>query len=61
MEGSTIDIQIRACLLGDPSVGKTSLLNRYHHGMFSLQTTKTIGFDFILKETKVSDTMSARL
>ena len=49
MEGSTIDIQIRACLLGDPSVGKTSLLNRYHHGMFSLQTTKTIGFDFILK------------
>ena len=60
MEGS-IDIQIRACLLGEPTVGKTCLLNRYHQGCFTPNTTKTIGFDFILKQIQVSESMSVRL
>lgn len=36
-------------LLGDPGVGKTSLVLRYVNDSFSEQYTKTIGADFLVK------------
>ncbi len=36
-------------LLGDPGVGKTSLVLRYVNNSFSEQYTKTIGADFLIK------------
>lgn len=39
----------KVCLIGDSTVGKSALLNRYIHDKFTDQYTKTIGIDFGLK------------
>jgi small GTP-binding protein len=36
-------------ILGDPAVGKTSLIKRYTEGVFSESYSKTIGCDFLVK------------
>lgn len=33
-------------IIGDASVGKTSLMNRFVHGVFNVNYTSTIGVDF---------------
>lgn len=38
--------QFRLCLVGDPFVGKTSLLKRYYDSKFSSDYVNTIGCDF---------------
>ena len=41
---------LKIILLGDSSVGKTSLLNQYIKNEFSLQYKATIGADFLTKQ-----------
>ena len=43
---------LKVILLGDSSVGKTSLLNKYIKNEFSLQYKSTIGADFLTKQTQ---------
>lgn len=40
----------KVILLGDPKVGKTSLLARYVDGLFSDEYVQTIGANFLIKE-----------
>ena len=40
---------IKILVVGDSSVGKTSLLNQYCHGKFELNVQPTIGCDFSYK------------
>ena len=42
-------------ILGDGSVGKTSLLNRYADKEFNLDHIKTIGMDFVKTNFKSED------
>lgn len=42
-------------ILGDSSVGKTSLMNQYVKKHFSNQYKATIGADFLTKEVVVDD------
>lgn len=42
-------------ILGDSSVGKTSLMNQYVNKRFSNQYKATIGADFLTKEVVVDD------
>lgn len=41
---------VKIILLGDCSVGKTSLMNQYVHFKFSLHYKSTIGADFLTKK-----------
>ena len=43
---------LKVILLGDSSVGKTSLLNKYIKNEFALQYKATIGADFLTKQTQ---------
>ncbi len=45
----------KIALLGEPMVGKTSLIQRYVEGMFTEGYKSTIGVDFLVKETKLKD------
>lgn len=42
-------------ILGDSSVGKTSLMNQYVNKKFTNQYKATIGADFLTKEVMVDD------
>lgn len=46
---------VKLIVLGDSSVGKTSLLDRYVNGKFSLSYKATIGADFLTKDTMVEE------
>eukprot|EP01006_Ploeotia_vitrea_P041352 TRINITY_DN66504_c4_g2_i1.p1 TRINITY_DN66504_c4_g2~~TRINITY_DN66504_c4_g2_i1.p1 ORF type:complete len:240 (-),score=118.51 TRINITY_DN66504_c4_g2_i1:117-815(-) len=43
-------VETKVVILGHTSVGKTSLVNRYIRGQFSLNTTATIGAAFMKKD-----------
>lgn len=47
------DINAKFLILGDSSVGKSSLLLRYVDDVFSDSHTTTIGIDYKLKKVKV--------
>jgi small GTP-binding protein len=42
-------ISYKICIFGDGGVGKTTLINRYVQGIFTTNTTMTIGVDFHIK------------
>lgn len=46
---------MKVIILGDSSVGKTSLMNQYVNKRFSNQYKATIGADFLTKEVVVDD------
>ncbi|CAH1107773.1 unnamed protein product [Psylliodes chrysocephalus] len=46
---------LKVIILGDSSVGKTSLMNQYVNRKFSNQYKATIGADFLTKELTVDD------
>ena len=48
---------LKVIILGDSSVGKTSLMNQYVNKRFSNQYKATIGADFCTKEVAVDDRM----
>ena len=45
----------RICLLGDSSVGKTSLITRYANGIFKEEYLATIGLDYYTKEEMINN------
>ncbi|MFW9993182.1 MAG: Rab family GTPase [Candidatus Odinarchaeota archaeon] len=47
--GSNLEYHAKILLLGDPSVGKTSLLRKFVYGSFTSDYTATLGVDFLTK------------
>lgn len=48
-------IQIKLLLIGDSSVGKSSLLKLYHLGEVSTTLTPTLGCDYSVIHEKIND------
>ncbi|HEY0089954.1 MAG TPA: Rab family GTPase [Candidatus Lokiarchaeia archaeon] len=48
------EVKFKICILGDSSVGKTTLVNRYLTGLFK-DPSKTLGADFLIKYLDVSN------
>lgn len=48
-------VLLKVIILGDSSVGKTSLMNQYVNKRFSNQYKATIGADFLTKEVVIDD------
>merc|ERR1712205_189305 len=48
-------VLLKVIILGDSSVGKTSLMNQFVHRKFNAQYKATIGADFLTKEVMVDD------
>ncbi len=48
-------IEKKVVLFGDGGVGKTTLLERYIHGLFKADTLITIGVQFSVKKIKLND------
>ena len=48
------EVKFKVCILGDSSVGKTTLVNRYLTGLFK-DPSKTLGADFLIKYLDVSN------
>ena len=46
---------VKLLMLGDSSVGKTSLLNRFHEGNWNPNINTTIGLEFKIKTIQVED------
>ena len=58
---SEADYTFKIVLLGDPSVGKTSLAKRYVDNMFRLDYIMTIGMDVRSKIVHVQDNKLVKL
>ena len=61
MQGATKDIIKKICLLGDPAVGKTSLIRRYVFDMFDDKYITTIGTKVTKKTVEVDREMPSGL
>lgn len=49
-EGTSLcDIKYKIVFLGDMSVGKTSIIERFIHGVFDEKSQHTVGVDFLAK------------
>lgn len=46
---------LKVAILGDPAVGKTSLVIRYAHGYFREEYLKTVGTTFSVRDVEVGD------
>ncbi|MFW9822560.1 MAG: Rab family GTPase [Candidatus Thorarchaeota archaeon] len=52
-ENSTKNLVLKLALLGNPAVGKTSLLNKYIQHSFSNDYQPTLGVNIVVKEFKI--------
>ncbi len=48
-------VQMKLLLIGDSSVGKSSLLKLYHHGEVSTQLAPTLGCDYSVIKEKIGE------
>jgi len=55
------EILLKILLVGEPAVGKTSLLQRYVKGVFTSQYRSTIGTDFAMKIIRLADDLQVRI
>eukprot|EP00163_Fabomonas_tropica_P009315 TRINITY_DN1910_c0_g1_i6.p1 TRINITY_DN1910_c0_g1~~TRINITY_DN1910_c0_g1_i6.p1 ORF type:complete len:224 (-),score=49.56 TRINITY_DN1910_c0_g1_i6:225-896(-) len=55
------ELFLKVIVIGDGSVGKTSLLDRYVRNKFKPTTRHTIGVDFAIKEIKLDDGSPVKL
>ena len=55
MEDSKEALQLKIIVIGEPSVGKTSTIRKYCHGVFDHLYRATIGVDFAVKFTTVDE------
>ena len=51
----------KVILVGDPRVGKTSIVNRYVNDSFTEMTKPTVGYDFFKKDVKLDNGESMKL
>ncbi|ELP87450.1 hypothetical protein EIN_097170 [Entamoeba invadens IP1] len=49
------DYTFKILIIGEPSVGKTAIMERYCEGIFHEELISTIGVDFNSKLVKVGD------
>ncbi|ELT94920.1 hypothetical protein CAPTEDRAFT_101663 [Capitella teleta] len=56
-----MDRTFKLLTIGDPGVGKTSLVQRYVHGYYTKDYKATLGVDFALKLVKWSDNVTIKL
>ena len=61
MKNQEREVIYKVLVVGDPSVGKSSLIKRYVHNTFSPNYRSTIGVDFALKIIKWDDKTNVRL
>jgi Ras-related protein Rab-7A len=52
---TTRSVQLKVIILGDSSVGKTSLMNQYVNRRFTGQYKATVGADFLKKSMYVDN------
>ena len=55
------DITFKIITLGNAGVGKTSILNRFHSGIFEENTRSTIGIDFSIKQLILKNNIAIKL
>jgi Ras-related protein Rab-32 len=55
------ELLYKILIIGDVGVGKTSIIKRYVHNIFSYVSKPTIGIDFALKEIKLDDHTNIKL
>jgi len=55
------EILFKVLIIGDPTVGKTSFVQRYVNNLFRRDYKMTIGVDFALKVIKWSDTQNIKM
>ena len=55
MEDTKDALQLKIIVIGEPSVGKTSTIRKYCHGVFGTEYRATIGVDFAVKFTTVDE------
>ena len=48
-----VDYVFKVLVLGDSSVGKSSLIKRFHSNVFDQRLTTTIGVDFFIHDLEV--------
>jgi small GTP-binding protein len=48
-------VVFKVALLGDPAVGKTSLINRYTDEIFKESYQPTLGVNIVMKKLKIND------
>lgn len=55
------EIHLKILVVGEPGVGKTSLIQSYCYGQFSTQYKATIGVDFAAKVVRINDKLTIHL
>lgn len=61
MENQYNEFLYKILVVGDIGTGKTSIIKRYVHGIFSIHYKSTIGVDFSLKVIKFDDDTTIKL